>query len=507
LKHKIGPDGSIEEPDDRSRWLALYVLCTGMLMIVLDGTVVNVALPTIQDDLGFSTSNLAWVVNGYLIAFGSLLLLAGRLGDLIGRRNIFLSGLTLFTLASLACGLSFSQEMLIAARFLQGVGGAMTSAVILGMIVTMFSDPREQARAIGIFAFVAAGGGSVGLLAGGILTQAVSWHWVFFVNIPIGLVTFVLARRLLLKDEGIGFDKGADFPGAILITAALMLGVYTMVKPAAEDGWGSATTLGLGALALTLIGLFVLREATARTPLIPLRIFRNRNVTGANVIQSLASAGMFGVFFLGALYVQRVLGYDALQTGFAFLPTAVTMAILSVKFSEPLIMRFGTRTVLIPGLILIAGALALFTRAPVEGGYWEHVMPVMLLLGLGAGLAFPSLMTLAMSSATQRDAGLASGLVNTTAQVGAAVGLALLATLSSTRTGNVLGEGAAEKVALTEGYQLAYWVAAGLVAVGVLIAIFVIKPAPAAASAPVAAETHPGDLEPAVADPAYSESA
>lgn len=506
MKHEIGPEGQLEEPDDRSRWLALYVLCTGMLMIVLDGTVVNVALPTIQDDLGFSTSNLAWVVNGYLIAFGSLLLLAGRLGDLIGRRNIFLTGLTLFTLASLACGLSFSQGMLIGARFLQGVGGAMTSAVILGMIVTMFSDPREQARAIGIFAFVAAGGGSVGLLAGGVLTQAVSWHWVFFVNIPIGLFTFVLARRLLRRDEGIGFDKGADFPGAILITSALMLGVYTMVKPAAEEGWGSTATLGLGALTLALIGLFVLREATARTPLIPLRIFRNRNVTGANVIQSLASAGMFGVFFLGALYVQRILGYDALETGFAFLPTAVTMAVLSVKFSEPLIMRFGTRTVLIPGLILISGALALFTRAPVEGGYWEHVMPVMLLLGLGAGLAFPSLMTLAMSSATQKDAGLASGLVNTTAQVGAAVGLALLATLSSTRTGNLLQSGASEQVALTEGYQLAYWVAAGFVAIGVLIAIFVIKPAPAPAQA-AATEGHASEPEPGVSDPAYSESA
>jgi EmrB/QacA subfamily drug resistance transporter len=504
MKHEIGPEGQISEPNDRSRWIALYVLCTGMLMIVLDATVVNVALPTIQDDLGFTTSNLAWVVNGYLIAFGSLLLLAGRLGDLIGRRNVFLAGLLVFTTASVICGVAQSQEVLIGARFVQGVGGAMTSAVILGMIVTMFPDPREQAKAIGVFAFVASGGGSVGLIAGGILTQSLSWHWIFFINIPIGIATGIFAMRLLEKDKGIGFDKGADFPGAVLITGALMLGVYTIVKPAAEQGWGAGITLGLGALSLLLIALFILREATARTPLIPLRIFRHRNVTGANIIQALGAAGMFGVFFLGALYLQRILGYDALQTGFAFLPTTIAMGTLSVRYSEPLIMRFGPRAVLIPGLMLIAAALAYFTTAPVDGSYWGHVFPVMILLGTGAGLAFPALMNLSMSSATMEDAGLASGLVNTSAQVGAAMGLAILATLSASRTENLIGDGASNASALVDGYHLAFWVAVGLVGLGIVVALAVLKPAPASQMEQLPEGGTP-EIDQAAGEPALSE--
>ncbi len=263
------------------RWVALYVLCVGMLMIVLDVTVVNVALPSIQDDLHFSTSSLAWVINAYLIAFGGLLLLAGRLGDLVGRRNIFLAGIGLFTTASLLCGLAESQTMLIAARFVQGVGGAMTSAVILGMIVTMFPQPREQAKAIGVYAFVASAGGSVGLLAGGVITQSIDWHWIFFVNIPIGFATAVFATRLLERDAGIGLGAGADVPGGVLITSALMLGVYTIVKPAAESGWGAGRTLSLGGLSVALLACFFAREATARNPLVPLRIFRSRNVVTA----------------------------------------------------------------------------------------------------------------------------------------------------------------------------------------------------------------------------------
>ncbi len=502
MNHEIGPQGQIEEPNDRSRWIALYVLCTGMLMIVLDATVVNVALPTIQDDLGFSSSNLAWVVNGYLIAFGSLLLLAGRVGDLIGRRNVFLAGLLVFTTASILCGVSQSQEVLIGARFIQGVGGAMTSAVILGMIVTMFPDAREQAKAIGVFAFVASGGGSVGLLAGGILTQSLSWHWIFFINIPIGIATAALSLRYLERDRGIGWDKGADFPGAVLITGALMLGVYTIVKPAAEEGWGAGITLGLGAASLFLIATFILREATARTPLIPLRIFRHRNVTGANVIQALGAAGMFGVFFLGALYLQRILGYDALQTGFAFLPTTIAMGTLSVRYSEPLIMRFGPRTVLIPGLVSIAAALAYFTLTPVNGEYWIHVLPVMLLLGTGAGLAFPALMNLSMSSATMEDAGLASGLVNTSAQVGAAMGLAILATLSASRTESRIADGVTNATALVEGYHLAFWVAAGLVTIGILVALTVLTPAQ---KWDMEMPAHPDEAEQPAAEPVLGE--
>jgi EmrB/QacA subfamily drug resistance transporter len=461
---------------DRSRWIALYVLCTGMLMIVLDLTVVNVALPYIQDDLGFSTANLAWVVNAYLIAFGGLLLLAGRLGDLFGRRRVFMVGLAIFTVASLLCGLASSPEVLVAARFVQGVGGALTSAVVLGMIVTMFPEPREQAKAIGVYAFVASAGGSVGLLAGGVLTQSINWHWIFFINVPIALVTGVLALRLLDADRGIGIGRGADVLGAVLITSSLMLGVYTIVEPAATDGWGAAGTLTLGAVSLALLAGFVAREAAARNPLIPLRIFRSRNVTGANLIQALAISGMFAMFFLGTLYMQRILGYGALEIGLAFLPVTLTMGTLSVRYSERLITRLGARTTLLPGLLLTLAGLALFTRAPVDGDYTTHVLPVMLLLGVGSGLAFPALMTLAMSGATHEDAGLASGLVNTTAQIGAALGLAVLATLSASHTAGAIADGQAQAAALTSGYHLAFWIGAALVAAAILVAATVLRP-------------------------------
>jgi EmrB/QacA subfamily drug resistance transporter len=435
-------DMTAEQMTERSRWIALYVLCAGVLMIVLDVTIVNVALPSIQDDLGFTNSSLAWVVNAYLIAFGGLLLLAGRLGDLIGRRTIFLAGLAVFTGASLLCGLAQSEGMLVAARFVQGIGGAMTSAVVLGMIVTMFPEPREQAKAIGVYAFVASAGGSVGLLLGGVITQAISWHWIFFVNVPIGIATAIYTRRLLDRDAGIGLGAGADVPGAVLITGALMLGVYTIVKPAAEDGWGATSTLALGAVSLALLAAFVLREAAARTPLVPLRIFRSRNVTGANLIQVLSVAGMFGVFFLGSLYLERVLHYSALEIGLAFLPVTLVMGTLSVRYSEQLIMRFGARTCLFPGLGLIALALVYFTRVPVDGNYVTDILPVMVLLGAGAGTCFPALMTLAMSGATPADAGLASGLVNTGAQAGGALGLAILAQRPPCCAGRLAGRGA-----------------------------------------------------------------
>ncbi len=356
---------------DRNRWIALYVLCVGMLMIVLDVTVVNVALPSIQDDLGFSSSSLAWVINAYLIAFGGLLLLAGRLGDLLGRKRIFMVGLGVFTAASLLCGLAQSQEVLVAARFTQGVGGAMTSAVILGMIVTMFPESREQAKAIGVYAFVASAGGSVGLLAGGVLTQSINWHWIFFVNIPIGIATALLAQRLLDHDEGIGFGEGADVPGAVLITSSLMLGVYTIVKPAADYGWGSGRTLGLALLSLVLLAAFLVREARARNPLIPLRIFRSRNVAGANVVQALSVAGMFGMFFLGSLYLERVLDYSALQIGLAFLPVTIVMGTLSIRYAEPLITRFGAKRLLLPGMGLIAAGLSCSPAHPSPAATWS----------------------------------------------------------------------------------------------------------------------------------------
>ncbi|MGH2944120.1 MAG: DHA2 family efflux MFS transporter permease subunit, partial [Solirubrobacteraceae bacterium] len=447
-----------------------------MLMIVLDVTVVNVALPSIQEDLGFSQSSLAWVVNAYLIAFGGLLLLAGRLGDLVSRRGVFLTGLAVFTVASLACGLAQSPEVLVAARFVQGVGGALTSAVILGMIVTMFPEPAEQAKAIGVYGFVASAGGSVGLLLGGALTQSINWHWIFFVNIPIGIVTALLAIRLLERDKGIGFAGGADVLGAALVTSALMLVVYTIVDPAAELGWGAGRTLALGAVSLVLLAAFLVREATARNPLVPLRIFRSRNVTGANLIQVVSVAGMFGMFFMGALYLQNVLGYDALQTGLAFLPATVIMGILSLGYSGRLVMRYGARATLVPALASIAAGLLVFTRAPVDGDYATHVLPVMVLLGAGAGLAFPALMTLAMSGATPRDAGLASGLINTTAQVGGALGLAVLATLASTRTGDLRAAGDPLDAALNGGYHLAFTIGALLVLAAIAVAVLVLAP-------------------------------
>lgn len=446
-------------------------------MIVLDATVVNVALPAIQEDLGFSQTGLAWVVNAYLIAFGGLLLLSGRLGDLISRRDVFITGLTLFTGASVLCGLAQSDVMLIAARFAAGVGGALTAAVVLGMIVTMFPEPREQAKAIGVYAFVASAGGSVGLLAGGVLTELLSWHWIFFINLPIGIATGFFSLRLLERDKGLGFAQGADILGALLITSSLMLGVFTIVEPAAKEGWGSMTTLACSAGSFLLLVAFVIRESTTANPLIPLRIFKSRNVSGANVIQALTVAGMFGLFFLGVLYLQEVLGYDALETGFAFLPTTLVMGTLSVKFSEPLIMRFGARSCLIVGLILIALGLGLFSFVPVDGNYWVNVLPSTLLLGSGVGVSFPSLMTLAMSGATQQDAGLASGLVNTTAQVGAAIGLAVLATIAATKTDDLLATGQARPEALVGGYEIAFAVAAGLVVVALIVAVIVLEPA------------------------------
>jgi EmrB/QacA subfamily drug resistance transporter len=484
---------------DRSRWVALVVLCAGMLMIILDQTIVNVALPTIQSDLGFSQSSLAWVINAYLIALGGLLLLAGRMGDLLGRKRIFLAGLALFTLASLLCGVSQTEEMLIGARFVQGVGAAMASAVILGMIVTMFPQPREQAMAIGIYSFVASAGASIGLLAGGVITQAINWHWIFFVNLPIGVAAAVLAVRLLEDDRGLGLGEGADVAGAILVTAALMLGVYTIVGTV-DHGWGSAHTLGFGAAAVALLAAFVARQATASRPLVPLRIFRSRNVSGANVVQALMVAGLFGMFFLGTLYLQRVLGYDAVQTGAAFLPVSVGIGVLSLGFSARLITRLGARTVLLPGLVAIVAGLLLLTGAPVGGDYVTDLLPALVLLGVGAGIAFPALVTLAMSGATPADSGLASGLVNTTQQVGGALGLAVLATLSSSRSDHLLAQGDSAASALTGGYHLAFAIGAGLVIAAIVVAALVLR------SERVALEEAPA-VEGATEEIAYAEAA
>jgi EmrB/QacA subfamily drug resistance transporter len=473
----VTPTDAAPARSDRSRWIALLVLCTGMLMIVLDATIVNVALPSIQNDLGFSQANLTWVINAYLIAFGGLLLLAGRLGDLIGRRLIFIIGLAIFTGASLACAVAQSQGMLIAARFVQGAGGAMTSAVILGMIVTMFREAREQAKAIGVYSFVASAGGAIGLLMGGVLTQTVNWHFIFFVNLPVGVATLALATRLVPRDSGAGFGQGADVPGAVMGVGALMLGVFSIVEAAA-----GLLAIVTGAAAVALLVAFLIHESRTANPLLPLRMFRSRTMSGANLVQALSVAGMFGMFFLGALYLQRVLHYDALQVGIAFLPTTVVMGGLSLGLSERLSTRFGPRALLLPGLGLIAVGLALLARAPMDGSFVRDVLPSMVLLGTGAGIGFPSLMGLAMAGVEPADAGLASGLVSTTAQVGGAIGLAVLVTVSAGQTQGLLASGQSEAAALLGGYHLAFIAATVLVLAALVIASLLLRPAKVAAT-------------------------
>jgi EmrB/QacA subfamily drug resistance transporter len=471
--------------DERQRWLALYVLCVGMLMIVLDATIVNVALPTIQDDLGFSQNDLAWVVNAYLIAFGGLLLLSGRIGDLIGQRRIFLIGLGVFTAASLLCALAQSQGVLIGARFVQGVGGALTSAVILGMIVTMFPEPRDQAKAIGAYTFVAVAGGSIGLLLGGVLTEAINWHWIFFVNVPIGIATALAAIRLVPDREGIGIGEGADLLGALLLIAGLMLFVYTVLG-VAEEGWGSSQTLLLGALSIALLIGFVARQARVANPLMPLRLFRSPAVSGANSVQALMVVGMFAMFFLGALYMQRILGYDALEVGLAYLPLTLVMGVMSFRFSGQLNLKYGPEASLIPAMASIVVGLLWLARTPIDANYVVDLLPSMILIGLGAGLGFPSLMTLAMSGVEESDAGLASGLVNTSVQVGGAVGLAVLATFATERTDGLLADGEPAAEALNSGYHLAYVIGAGLVLVAIVISFTALRARiPGLAPAPV----------------------
>jgi EmrB/QacA subfamily drug resistance transporter len=457
-----------------TRWLSLMILCTGFLLIVVDMTIVNVALPSIQRDLGYSQSGLAWVINAYLIAFGGFLLLAGRLGDLFGRKRVFLIGLGIFTGASLLCGLSFDPTMLIVARFIQGIGGAVSSAVILAMIVTLFPKPDEQAKAFGVFSFIASAGAAIGLLAGGLITQAVSWHWIFFVNLPIGVATALVAARLLATDRGIGIGKGADVLGAVLVTVALMLGVYTIVE-SSDYGLGSLRTLGLGALSVALLAAFVARQARARNPILPLRLFASRKLTAANIVQALMSSAFLGFFFMASLDLQRVLGYGPMEIGLAFLPVAVVMGLFSVRFSALLINRFGPLPVLLSGQVVIAIALTWLGFGPANADYAINLLIPLALLGLGGGLSFPSLTIIAMSDAQPSDAGLASGLLNTTGQVGGALGLAILATLAGARTLNLVHDGVGSAAALAGGYHLAWLVGAGTVIVTLALAMSALR--------------------------------
>ncbi|MFB7222290.1 MFS transporter [Streptomyces sp. NPDC056227] len=461
-------------PTARSRRLALGVIATGMLMIVLDGSIVTVAMPTIQNGLGFTPAGLSWVVNAYLIAFGSLLLLAGRLGDLLGRKRMFLAGTAVFTAASLLAGAATTPAMLIASRFLQGVGSAMASAVGLGILVTLFTEPRERARAIAVFSFTGAAGASIGQVLGGVLTDALSWHWIFFINLPIGLAALVIATPVLPADRGLGLRAGADVTGALLVTAGLMVGIYTVVQ-VEEYSWTSVHTLGLGALAAVLLGAFVARQATAGTPLMPPRILRSRTVAGANLVQLLMVAALFSFQILVALYLQKVLGYGSARTGLAMLPAAVVIGAVSLGVSARLNARFGERRVLLTGLVMLIGVLGLLARVPVHAHYLTDLLPVML-LGAGFGLALPALTTLGMSDAKADDAGLASGLFNTTQQIGMAVGVALLSTLAASRTEGLLTNGASRATALTGGYHLAFTVGAGFLVAAFVVACTVLRP-------------------------------
>jgi EmrB/QacA subfamily drug resistance transporter len=494
---------------ERRDMIALYVLCLGMLMIVLDGTIVNTALPVLKDSLNFSDGNLTWVLNAYLIPFGGLLMLSGRIGDLIGQRRMFLWGMSLFTLASLLCGLAESQEVLIGARFLQGVGGALGSSVILGMIITMFQEPRAQGKAIGIYSFVASAGGSVGLLLGGVLTDVLSWHWIFIVNLPIGVATVVLANRLVPHRPGLGLrENKVDVPGALLLTVGLMVGVYGVVG-VEKEGWGSAQTLILFAVSLVLLVGFVVRQARIAHPLLPLRIFRSRNVSGANLVLLGVLSGMFSVFFFGARYAGEILGYSPIEIGFAFLPLTLLIGFVSTIVSQPVTERIGPKYTLITGLSSIIAAVLLFTQTPVDGNYFADVLPSMLLLGLGAGLSFTSIMGLAMSGATPEDSGIASGLVNTSMQVGGAIALSVLATFAAERTSSKLEDGVGQMEALNSGFHVAYLIAAGFVLFAILAAVLVLKDerAPAGDAAAVGHDVDDGAPGAAPVDtaPVYSE--
>lgn len=475
-----------------SRRTALAVLSTSALMTILDGSIVTVAMPAIQRDLGFSPAGLSWVVNAYLLAFGGLLLLAGRLGDLVGRRTMFLAGNAVFTGASLLAGAAGSEGLLIAARFLQGVGSAMASAVVLGILVTLFTEPRERGRAIAVFSFTGAAGASIGQVLGGVLTDALSWHWIFFINLPIGLATIVLALPALPADRGLGLARGADVTGALLVTSGLMLGIYTVVK-VEEHGWLAVHTLALGAVSLALLAGFFLRQATARTPLMPLRVLRSRNVAGANVVQMLALSAMFAFQIIVALYMQKVLGYGALATGLAMLPAAVAIGGVSLFVSARLSARFGAPAVLLAGLVLLLAAMAWLTRVPVDADYVTDLLPVMVLIA-GGGLALPALTTLGMSAARPDDAGLASGVFNTTQQIGMALGVAVLTTLAASRTQELRAGGAAEAAALTGGYHLAFATSAGLLAAAVVVALAVLRRPRAAASAEASRADQPAAL-------------
>jgi EmrB/QacA subfamily drug resistance transporter len=453
----------------RNRWIALIVVCIGDLMIVLDATIVNVALPSIKDDLGFSTESLAWVANAYLLTFGGFMLLGGRLGDLFGARRVFLVGLTLFTLASLACGLANSEAWLIIARAVQGVGGAIVAAIALALLMKLFTEPAERAKAMGVFGFVVSGGGTLGVLLGGVLTDAFAWNWIFLVNLPIGIGVFIGCLFLLPRDLAVDERGSLDVGGAVAVTGALMLAVYAIVN-GQDAGWTSAKTVGLLVVAVGLLGVFVFVESRATAPLVPLELFRHRTLATANGVAALLAAAMFSWFFLSALYLQLVLGYSPLEVGLAFLPATILMGLFSLGLSARIVVRFGIRGPLVAGLALMSAGLLWFARAPVDGSYAMDVLPSMILLALGAGMAFNPLLLAAMGDVPPEESGLASGLVNTTQMMGGAVGLAVLVSIAAARTADPNDAGD-----LTAGYHAAFVVGAAFAIVALVLAAVLME--------------------------------
>jgi EmrB/QacA subfamily drug resistance transporter len=467
----------------RDRWLALYTLCAASLMIVLDSTIVNVALPSIREDLGFSETSLAWVVNAYLLTFGGFLLLGGRLGDLLGHRRLFLAGIALFTIASLCCGLAGSQGFLVAARAVQGLGGAVASAVSLSLMMNLFTEPADRAKAMGVFGFVASGGGSIGVLLGGVLTDALDWHWIFLVNLPIGVAVCLLSLRLLPAARMDSTGTRLDVGGAVTVTASLMLAVYAIVN-GGQKGWLSGQTLGLLAAAVALLGVFLTLESHVRSPLMPLRLLRLRNVATANVVGIMWAAAMFAWFFISALYLQLVLGYSPLQVGLAFLPGNLVMGVLSLGFSAKLVMRFGIKPPLVVGLSIAAVGLALFARAPVDGNFLIDVFPSMVLLGFGAGIAFNPVLLAAMSDVEPQESGLASGIVNTAFMMGGALGLAVLASVAASRSSSLRSSGEGPLASLVGGYHLAFLIGAIFAVGAAAVGGSLLRSLPAHAPAP-----------------------
>jgi EmrB/QacA subfamily drug resistance transporter len=463
------------QTSNRSRWMGLAVVCLAQLMIVLDTTIVNVALPSIQHELHFTQANLTWIVNAFLISFGSFLLLAGRLGDLLGRKRVFLAGVTVFTLASALCGLAPNQGLLIGARFLQGIGGALAASVILAIVVTEFPEPSERARAMSAYVFTAVAGGSLGLLAGGALTEALDWHWIFFVNLPIGAATLALGRALIPEDTGRGLGDGVDWLGSVLVTVSLMIGVYAIVQ-ATDHGWGSQQVLGLGALSLALMGAFLALEARIANPIMPLRILRLRGLTGSSVVRGFLVTAMYSTFFLGTLYLEHVLHYSALRTGLSFLPWTVTVAILSLGVTARLVASFGVRRVMLFGMSAVVAGLLVLSTVGLHTSFFPTIFLAYFAIGLGIGTSFMPLLAIAMADVPIADAGLGSGIVNVSQQVSGALGLAVLGTVASNHSKTLLAQGHGVTASLLGGYHLAFLIGAASAVTGIITALVVLRP-------------------------------